>query len=160
TITGRSLTGVVGSDAVSLSGGSATFADAGAGTGKTVTGTGFTLGGADAGNYVLASTTLTTTADINKAALTVTADDESRGDGDANPGFTATYSGFVNGEPLDPSGVTGSPDLTTTATATSAVGPYTITAAAGSLAAGNYSFSFVNGTLAVTKATLTIKADD
>jgi len=64
TITGRSLSGVIGTEDVSLSGGTATFADKEVGTGKIVTGTGFTLAGADKGNYALASTTLTTTANI------------------------------------------------------------------------------------------------
>ena len=83
---------------------------------------------------------------VTKATLTVTADDKSRIYGDANPAFTASYSGFKNGETLATSGVTGSPSLTTTATATSAVaGPYAITAASATLAAGNYSFSFVDG---------------
>lgn len=45
--------------------------------------------------------------------------------------------------------VTGSPNLTTTALTTSPVGSYPITAAAGSLAASNYTFSFVNSTLTV-----------
>ena len=34
--------------------------------------------------------------------------------------------------------------------------PYTITAALGTLAAGNYSFTFANGQLTVGKATLTV----
>ncbi len=74
TIATRSLTGVISGDDVNLSGGSATFDNANAGTGKTVTGTGFGLSGAKAGNYQLASTTLLTTADILKAnaAISVT----------------------------------------------------------------------------------------
>jgi hypothetical protein len=60
TITNRSLTGVVGSDDVSLTGGTASFADANVGANKTVTGAGFTLAGADAGNYVLGSVANTT----------------------------------------------------------------------------------------------------
>ena len=64
TITGRSLVGVVSGDDVSLVGGAATFANAAVGLGKTVTGTGFSLSGVDAANYSLASSTLTTTADI------------------------------------------------------------------------------------------------
>src|SRR5437899_306378 len=76
--------------------------------------------------------------------------------------FTASYAGFKNGETLATSGVTGSPSLTTTATPTSSVSgsPYTITVAVGSLAAGNYTFTFVNGQLTITKATLTVTADD
>jgi len=46
--------------------------------------------------------------------------------------------------------VTGSPSLTTTATSASVIGPYPIMAALGSLASGNYSFTFVNGTLTIT----------
>jgi len=69
--------------------------------------------------------------------------------------------GFKNGETLATSGVTGTPSLTTLATATSPVpGPYPITAALGTLAAGNYSFALVNGSLSITKATLTVTAND
>ena len=53
-----------------MSGGTATFANKNIGTGKTVTGTAFTLAGTDSGNYILASTTLTTTADITPKSLT------------------------------------------------------------------------------------------
>src|SRR5439155_1503622 len=99
---------------------------------------------------------------VGKATLTVTADNKARLYGDPNPPFTASYSGFKNSETLATSGVTGSPSLTTTATATSSVAssPYPITAGLGTLGAGNYSFSFVNGSLAVTKATLVVTADN
>jgi hypothetical protein len=99
---------------------------------------------------------------VNKAPLTVTANDDSREYGAANPTFTANFSGFKNGENLASSGVTGSPSLTTTATATSSVSgsPYAITAAVGTLAADNYSFTYQNGSLTVTKAPLTVKAND
>src|SRR5919201_3203055 len=84
---------------------------------------------------------------VTPATLTVTANDASRIYGDANPSFSASYSGFKNGETLATSGVTGSPSLTTSAAAASPVGSYTITAAVGTLASTNYSFTFVNGTL-------------
>ena len=61
---------MLGTDDVTITGGTATFPDKHVGTGKTVTGLGFTLGGTDGGNYVLASATLTTTADITAATLT------------------------------------------------------------------------------------------
>ena len=64
TITARSLDGVIAGEDVELAGGSATFADAGVGQDKTVTGVGFALAGADKGNYELAESTLTTTASI------------------------------------------------------------------------------------------------
>src|SRR5204863_170645 len=48
----------------------------------------------------------------------------------------------------------------TTATTASNVGSYPITAVLGTLASGNYSFSFVNGSLSITKATLAVNADN
>src|SRR5207244_2447865 len=88
---------------------------------------------------------------VSKATLTVTADPASRAYGAANPTFTASYSGFKNGQTLATSGVTGSPGLSTTATATSSVAgnPYAITTTIGTLASGNYSFSLVNGSLTI-----------
>src|SRR6185436_2307553 len=71
TISNRTLSGVVGGDDVTLSGGSATFADKNAGNGKSVTATGLSLSGASAGNYQLASTSVTATADISARNLTV-----------------------------------------------------------------------------------------
>jgi len=70
TIASRSLaaasgdTGKISGDDVSLGGGTATFADAFVGSEKTVTATGFTLGGTDAGNYSLVPGPWTTTASI------------------------------------------------------------------------------------------------
>lgn len=95
---------------------------------------------------------------INKATLTITANDTSRTYGSANPTFTYTPAGFVNGETA--AVLSGAPALATSATATSPVGTYAITTAAGTLAATNYQFTFVNGTLTVTKATLTVTADN
>jgi hypothetical protein len=72
TITSRSITGgIVGAEDVTLLGGTATFDNKNVGTGKTVTGSGFTLGGADAANYSLASVA-TTTADITALAISGT----------------------------------------------------------------------------------------
>ena len=96
-------------------------------------------------DYLPASTTINIV--VNQATLTVTADPASMTYGDSLPTFTASYNGFVNG---DGQGVlSGSPSLTTTATSTSPVGNYTITAAQGTLLAANYTFTFVNGTLTI-----------
>ena len=81
-----------GTDNLTLVGGTASFADKNVnpvGTPKTVTGTGFTLGGTDAGNYHLASNTLTTTANITARAVTVKADAKTKVFGHADP--TLTY---------------------------------------------------------------------
>ncbi len=61
----------IAGDVLSLSAGSASFTDKNAGIGKTVTVTGIALGGQDAGNYTLDSTTAVTQADIAKRLLTV-----------------------------------------------------------------------------------------
>src|SRR5213078_2994358 len=73
TIATRTLSGVVGSENVNLVGGTATFANKTVGNGKSVTATGLSLSGADAGNYQLASTSAATTADITARTLTVSA---------------------------------------------------------------------------------------
>ena len=97
---------------------------------------------------------------VAKASLTVTGGNGTRVYGAANPGLTSTISGFVNGESFVSAGVTGAATTTTSATTTSNVGAYAIIPAAGSLAAANYVFdSFVNGSLAVTPATLTVTAN-
>jgi len=73
TITNCTVSPVVGSDDVACTVGSATFPDKNVGDSKTVTGTGIALTGTTASNYVLSSTTATTTANIAQAPLTVTA---------------------------------------------------------------------------------------
>ena len=95
---------------------------------------------------------------VCKATLTVTANNASMTYGGTLPAFSASYSGFQNGD--DQGVLTGSPNLTTTATSTSPVGSYPITAAQGTLAAQNYTFVFVNGSLMVCKATLTVTANN
>jgi hypothetical protein len=101
----------------------------------------------DTGEVGTTSFTIT----VTKAPLTVTADDKSRLFGAANPPLTATLSGFVLGQTLATSGVTGTASCTTTARVYSAGGDYPITCTVGTLTAVNYSFAtFVPGTLTVT----------
>jgi hypothetical protein len=107
---------------------------------------------ADSTDYTTATATVHLT--VNPGVLTVTANNASRVFGAANPAFTAAISGFVNGDTQ--SVVSGAAALTTTATAASPVGTYPIDAAQGTLAAANYSFAFVSGTLTVTPATVTV----
>jgi hypothetical protein len=96
-VAGRSLGGAVGEDDVALVGGTATFADVNAGTGKVVSLVGASLSGADAGNYSLASVN-TTAADINKtiAAITVI-------------GYTGVYDGAAHGATGTATGVNNEP---------------------------------------------------
>jgi autotransporter-associated beta strand protein len=110
--------------------------------------------GGTVANYVLVPHPGTLS--VTKALLTVTAADAGRLYGTANPAFSAVYSGFKNGETLATSGVTGSPVLSTTATAASQPGLYPIASDVGNLAAGNYTFRLAGGTLTVaTAATMT-----
>jgi hypothetical protein len=97
---------------------------------------------------------------VSPAVLTVQANDVNRLYGAPNPVLTASYSGFVNGETLATSGVTGSPDLVTFAALGSPTGSYLVMASPGTLAATNYAFSFSNAMLTVAKAPLAVTADN
>jgi len=122
-----------------------------------ITGAGLT---ANNGNYVFSQAAGNATAlTINKAHLTVTADDKSRLYGAANPILTTTVSGFVNGETAGTAaGFGGSGSATTLADASTAVGSAAITANASTLEATNYDFThLVDGTLTINPATLTVK---
>ncbi len=69
----------------------AAFSDKNVGVGKTVTVSGITPVGADAGNYTLASASVTTTADIWPRAITVTADEKTKTFGQADPPLTYQF---------------------------------------------------------------------
>ncbi|WP_305983281.1 beta strand repeat-containing protein, partial [Roseivirga thermotolerans] len=127
-----------------------TTADAGSDAGTYA----ITLNGGAADNYTLVTVNGTLT--IEKATLTATADDKSKTYGEANPAFTITYAGFVNGD--DETAVATEPTASTTADETSNVGVYDIVLSGGS--ANNYSLSTVNGTLTIEKAILTATAED
>ncbi|MFH6951184.1 MBG domain-containing protein, partial [Flavobacterium sp. FlaQc-51] len=109
--------------------------------------------GAVSANYTIAYTDGILT--VNPATLTVTADAQTKIYGDSNPTLTASYSGFVNGDTV--ASLTTPATITTIADATSPVGTYPITAS-GAVNA-NYTIAYVDGTLTVTVATLTITAD-
>src|SRR5207248_7936102 len=97
---------------------------------------------------------------ITPAFLTITADNQSMSYGGSVPTLTASYSGLVNGDtpaifnfvPNTP------PSLSTTATATSHVGSYAITV--NGAVDSDYIINFVDGTLTINPATLTIVAND
>src|SRR5450830_1791388 len=97
---------------------------------------------------------------VNKATLTVTADDKSVTYGDAVPSLTCQITGFVNGETA--SAVSGTAALSTAYTATTGVAssPVAINVTNGTLAAADYSFIFANASITISKAALTVTADD
>src|SRR5439155_235773 len=104
------------------------------------------------------ATSTAATLTVNRAHLTVTADDKSRAYGAANPTFTAMITGFVGTDTV--AVVNGSPTFSGTgpsSTATTTVGNYVITPALGTLSAANYDFTtFNNGTLAINPVTATV----
>ncbi|MCR5665053.1 MAG: InlB B-repeat-containing protein [Oscillospiraceae bacterium] len=152
TVTGTAtLNGIVGEEDVSFTSGSANFADADVGTGKTVTFMGYSLSGADAGNYSLTQPA-SVTADITKASLTVTAKPNTITYGDAPTNDGVTYSGFVTGE--DESVLGGTLEYAYSYEQFGDVDDYTITPSG--LTSSNYEISFVAGTLTVEQKTLTI----
>jgi sugar lactone lactonase YvrE len=104
--------------------------------------------------FVFANGVLT----VGKAELIVTPKALSMTYGGQLPALTYSFSGFVNGDGA--AALTGAPNLSTTGKANSPVGEYPITAAPGTLAASNYSFQFASATLTVTKAILTVKANN
>ncbi len=157
-ITGRSLAGVIGGDDVSLSGGAATFSDKNVGSGKVVTGTGFTLAGTDAGNYALASTTLTTNADITALHITgsFTAGDKTYDGTTAANVLTRSLTGAIGGDDVSLAGGTA------TFADKHAGNGKTVTLTGASLAgadAGNYVLDSVSAATAnITPRALTVSA--
>jgi hypothetical protein len=89
---------------------------------------------------------------ITQRPITVTADDQSRIYGDANPALTHQLTGgsLVNGDTFLGS-------LSTTATATSNVGAHLVTQ--GTLALPNYALTFNDGTLNIGVRDVTVTAD-
>ena len=105
-----------------------------------------TVSGGEATNYELAYTSgklIVTDAD----AVVVTAKSYTRAYGDANPTFEYETSGAT---------LVGVPEITCEATATSPVGTYPIVIKKGTVT--NYNDTYVNGTLTITKAPLSVKA--
>lgn len=137
-------------DQLTVSGTASYQSDGAVGTNKTINVSGIGISGADAGNYTLTGTTATTTADITKAALTVTADNATKTPGQPNPTFTASYIGLAAGDTA--ASLTGGLTFTTAATTSSLVGSYAISLT-GTLASPNYTVSYVNGVLTIRAAT-------
>jgi uncharacterized repeat protein (TIGR03806 family) len=100
----------------------------------------------DTQNYNTVSTSVLI--NVDKAPLTITADDKSKVYGQANPPLTARYNGFVNGD--DPTDLTTPVNLSTTASQSSPAGAYPISAS-GAMAA-NYNITHINGTLTIQSA--------
>lgn len=85
---------------------------------------------------------------INKATLTIKANNISIQQGEAIPPFSVTYSGFKYSD--NESVLTSQPNITCNATSASAPGTYDINV--GGASAKNYNINYVKGTLTITEA--------
>ncbi|MEW6641735.1 MAG: YDG domain-containing protein [Pseudomonadota bacterium] len=112
-LSGASFSGMVSGDSLTVASATGSFSDKNAGVGKTVTIAGLSLGGADAGNYTLASTTAVAWADISRAVISqisgITADSRTY---DGTTAATldlsgARFSGMVTGDNLTAASATG-----------------------------------------------------
>ena len=108
--------------------------------------------GAVAQNYVIAYQS--GTMQVNKAPLNITASSASVSFGGDVPAVTPIYGGFVNGD--DQFDLAAQPTCSTTATDTSPPGDYPSTCSGAS--SGNYTISYVAGTVSIVRAVLNVTA--
>jgi hypothetical protein len=106
----------------------------------------------DGANYTPA--TANRSIDVLKASLTVATTAATKIFGAPLPAFVAAGSAFVNGDSM--TSLPGSIVFSTSATATSAVGAYSVVPSG--LTSSDYAISFVAGTLTITKAGTTVAA--
>lgn len=100
--------------------------------------------------------TVTVNPTIAKPVLTIRAESHQRTYGQSNPVFTISYNGFIAGDDL--SSLTTLPTATTAATTLSGAGAYPIDVSGAS--AADYIINYEPGVLTVSKAQLTITADN
>ena len=145
---GQTLTWESGNmDVVTVSGNMLTIKNAGT---TTVTAT-------QAGNSTYKFFRREFTVTVDKAPLTISANDCTKKVGSANPELTVSYEGFKYDD--DMSVLTQQPTITTTATTSTPPGTYPITVSGAQ--AVNYDISYVEGTLTIEDApTAIIFADD
>ncbi|MCC9018825.1 MBG domain-containing protein [Flavobacterium lipolyticum] len=87
---------------------------------------------------------------VNKAPLSIIADNKSKKNGENNPQFTLSYSGFLNGDTT--ASLTTAPAVSTTAGTLSPTGTYPITVSGGS--SDKYEFHYTNGTMTIIDPTI------
>ena len=140
----------------SLSGGSFAFSDKNAGTNKTVNVSGVTVNDGNGGNNYTVAYGANTTSTINKAPLTITANNDIRTYSGAaySGGNGVAYTGLASGE----TGAVLSGSLSYGGTSQGAVTPGSYSITASGLSSGNYTISYADGTLTVNKAPLTVTA--
>ena len=148
----------VAGDALTLTAGSAVFADRNAGANIAVALSGLAASGADAANYLLSTTTLDSSASINRAALALTANSITKVYGDTLNLSGSEFSalGLVAGETLGQVTLSSSGAAATAAVTGS---PYALNI--GNLSGGtfnplNYDLRYSNGQVVVTRRPLIV----
>src|SRR6185437_9676672 len=150
--------GIIAGDTVTFADTSATFADPNVGTGRTVTVTVITDGGASAGNYALNNTSATTTANITPYVLSLTGTRVYDGATDAGASVfgTAGVLTGVNGETLTLSGTgTLSSKNINPAQSFASLAGFTLSGNGGAQAS-NYTLTGGTDWVDITPATLTV----
>ena len=157
--TGVTFEGKVGEDKLSIIA-NAAFADADAGTDKAVTFSGFELGGDDAGNYSLSSTTAEGTGTIIPRAITITANGQTAPlNGNISQDVSQVTVTGDNNPVVAPgqylSSITLTPSSTAAATTSGTITPSdAVIITDVETTAKNYAITYVNGTLTVNKAAI------
>jgi hypothetical protein len=151
TISGATLSGIIGTDIVTVSGGGS-FADKNVANNIGVTAA-LTLGGAAAGNYSITQP-VGLSANITPAPLTIAANNASKTyDGAAYSGGNGvSYNGLVGGETA--AVLSGTLAYNGSSQGAKDAGSYTITP--GGLSSNNYVISYLNGLLTINPAPLVI----
>jgi hypothetical protein len=106
----------------------------------------------DTADYGSTTTTAAVFINVVPAPLMITVNDATRSYGQANPNFSVSYSGFIDGD--TPSVLGGALAYSTSATPASDVGRYDVTSTG--LTSSNYAISLIPGTLSITPADQTI----
>ncbi|MGY5851453.1 YDG domain-containing protein [Salegentibacter sp. F14] len=154
------LNGVETGDDVALGGTpSFTFADSNAGTGVSITALNYTIDGTDAGNYTLTQPT-GLSADIIRRTLGITAESNSKvydGTVLTDNGYSITSGALLSGHMMSAMTVTGS--QTNAGTSTNIPSTAVILDGSNMDVTANYNINYLNGTLEVTPADLTITAE-
>ncbi|MEO6151232.1 MAG: MBG domain-containing protein [Mucilaginibacter sp.] len=113
-----------------------------------------TITASQAGSVYFDAASLAQTLTVTPVALKIAAPEKTKAYGSANPVLKPVYTGFVNGD----TSIATPPVLATIATIASVPGVYPVTASGA--ASVNYTFTYVPGKLTVSKAPLTITANN
>ncbi|WP_113661166.1 MBG domain-containing protein [Pedobacter nanyangensis] len=134
-------------DAITIAYAVASFDNKNVGSGKTVSVSGISISGADAGNYTF-NATASTTAAITPASLSIVAQAKAKNYGEADPALTYLATGLI-----------GTDAITGALTRTNGENVNTYPITQGTLTAGtNYALTFTGANLSINRATLTVTA--